>query len=59
MWKNLERLLYNAFFITSRLISASQPGFKPGDPCISYQLPMAYIRRLMRDLKFEMCFLTY
>ena len=42
MWKNLERLLYNAFFITSRLISASQPGFKPGDPCINHFLSITH-----------------
>ena len=25
----------------------------------SYQLPMEYMRRLMRDMKFEVSFLTY
>ena len=49
--KILERLIYNKmfeFFTENELISHNQPGFKPGDSCISQLLcKMIFINHLM------------
>ena len=43
--KIFERLMFNEmfeFFIKNKLISSSQPGFKPGDPCINKLLSITH-----------------
>ena len=63
--KIFERLLYNEmfnFFITNHLLfpRISQAlNLETLVSISSYQLPMEYMRRLMRDMKFEVSFLTY
>ena len=63
--KIFERLLYNEmfnFFITNHLLfpRISQAlNLETLVSISSHQLPMEYMRRLMRDMKFEVSFLTY
>ena len=43
--KILERLMFNEmfeFFIENKLISSSQSGFKPGNPCINQLLSITH-----------------
>ena len=48
------------FFLTNHLISTNQSALnlKTLVSISSYQLPMEYMRRLMRDMKFKVYFLT-
>ena len=63
--KIFERLLYNEmfnFFITNHLLFpriGQALNLEILVSISSYQLPMEYMRRLMRDMKFEVSFLTY
>ena len=45
MWEIFERLMFNEMFeflIEKKLISSSQPGFKPGDSCINQLLSITH-----------------